>query len=197
MGLLWVREKCVAFVEFLFSCSSHLLRIIMEKKESEFVPFKASQLVVPSSWIDRNGHMNSRHYGEVVYKAHSDFQDAIGIDESYTRRSRCGKVVLESHMTYEREIHLGDELQVVSWLLAIDQKRFHFFHEVYNLTLGVRAAVAEQVDIHIDLKSRRSSVMPEHLFEGLKCIVMTTLREPTRLGVGSIIKPPVNFWMEN
>ena len=101
------------------------------------VPFIGLKIVVPSEWIDVNGHMNAMHYGLVVYDAHYNFTEAIGLGENYVKRTNCGKAVLESHMIYEREISEGDELEIRSWLLAVDKKRLHFFYEVHRfLSLG-------------------------------------------------------------
>ncbi|TXS95831.1 thioesterase [Parahaliea maris] len=159
------------------------------------IPFTGLKVVVPKEWIDVNGHMNATHYGLVVYDAHFNFTEAIGLGEEYVKSTNCGKAVLESHMIYEREVSEGDELEIKSWLLAVDQKRLHFFHEVYNKTRVCRAAVSEQVDIHIDLVARRSSEIPQELYCRLQDIVRGNLALPTPSGVGSNIKPPKNKWL--
>lgn len=159
-------------------------------------PFIGLRTVVPEEWIDINGHMNSTHYGLVVYDAHVAMTEAIGMGEDYVAASNCGKAVLESHLIYEREISEGDELEIRSWLLAVDTKRLHFFHEVYNLTHGFRAAAAEQVDIHMDLAARRSCKLPEDLYLQLQQRVKACLAVTQPDGIGSQIRPPENLWLE-
>ncbi|CAA0104333.1 L-carnitine dehydrogenase [BD1-7 clade bacterium] len=159
------------------------------------IPFIGLNIIVPKEWIDVNGHMNATHYGLAVYDAHFNFTEAIGLGEAYVRSTNCGKAVLESHMIYEREVSEGDELEIKSWLLAVDKKRLHFFHEVYNITQGFRAAASEQVDIHIDLNARKSSELPAELYLQLQAIVSGYLKLPTPEGVGSNIKPPKNIWL--
>ncbi|WP_372865322.1 thioesterase family protein, partial [Spongiibacter sp.] len=134
-------------------------------------PFIGLQIEVPSEWIDVNGHMNATHYGLAVYDAHFNFTEEIGLGEAYVNETSCGKAVLESHMVYEREVSEGDKLEIKSWLLAVDHKRLHFFHEVYNVTKGFRAATSEQVDIHIDLNKRASAPFPNSLYIKLQKIV--------------------------
>ncbi len=158
-------------------------------------PFLSLRITVPGEWIDINGHMNATHYGLVIYRAHVNFTEEIGIGDEYVKEFSCGKAVLESHMVYEREVCLGDELEVRSWLLAVDAKRLHFFHELYNLTKGFRAATSEQIDIHADLKHRKSSAFPEWLYKQLQERVRASLAMPLPLGVGSQIKPPANVWL--
>ena len=65
--------------------------------------------VKPES-IDVNGHMNATHFGLVIYEAHAAHSEWLGFNEEYVERARCGKAVLESHMRYEREAGLGDQL---------------------------------------------------------------------------------------
>ena len=78
----------------------------------------------------------------------------------------------------------------------MDEKRLHFFHELYNLTAGARAAAAEQVDIHIDLQLRRSAPMPKALYASLQQRVRVNLAQPAPAGVGSRIRPPRNAWLQ-
>ncbi len=158
-------------------------------------PFIGLNCVVPDAWIDVNGHMNATHYNLAVYEAHVNFTEALGLGEAYVKANQCGKAVLESHLIYEQEVGQGDELEIRSWLLAVDSKRLHFFHEVYNMTRGCRAAAAEQVDIHIDLVARASAVLPEALFMQLQQVVRAHLSLPQPKGIGSQIRPPKNSWL--
>ncbi len=159
------------------------------------VPFIAVKTTVPSQWIDVNGHMNATHYGLIVYEAHFNFTQEIGLGDDYVKETDFGKVVLESHMIYEQEVSEGDELEIRSWLLAVDAKRLHFFYEMYNLSKGHRAAAAEQVDIHVDLNKRLSAPLPEKIYEELKERVAANLKLPTPHKVGSTIRAPKNNWL--
>jgi len=158
------------------------------------VPFIGLKTVVPKTWIDVNGHMNATHYGLAVYEAHFNFTQEIGLGDDYVYKNQCGKAVLESHMIYEHEVAEGDELEIRSWLLAVDAKRLHFFHEVYNLTAGQRAAASEQIDIHIDLVKRQSAPIPEELLEQLKERVEANLKVSLPEKIGSTLRPPINDW---
>lgn len=160
-------------------------------------PFIGLRISVPAEWIDINGHMNATRYGLAVYDAHVNFTEALGLGEAYVQATGCGKAVLESHLIYEREASLDDELEIRSWLLAVDTKRLHFFHEMVNLTRGFRTAAAEQVDIHIDLAARRSCVFSPAMYTQLQAVVSHHLAQPQPQGVGSRIRPPGNLWRDN
>lgn len=160
------------------------------------VPVVTSKVQVPAQWIDVNGHMNATYYMLVLYDASAAFAEVLGIGDTYVEQTRCGKVVLESHIVYEREVALGDELETRAWLLAVDPKRLHFFYELYNLTRKCRAATGEQVDIHFDLRRRKTVPFPEALYAQLRERVRANLTVPAPVGVGSPIRPPTNPWFD-
>ncbi|MCY4045107.1 MAG: thioesterase family protein [Cellvibrionales bacterium] len=143
---------------------------------------------VPQAWIDVNGHMNAMHYYQVIYDAHVAMTDSIGLGEDYVKSTHFGKAVLESHMVFEAEISEGDQLEVMSTLLAVDQKRLHFSHELYNRTLSKRAAFSEQVDIHMDLHKRCSAALPSYLQASLKGLVDEHKQSPLPKGLGRQVR---------
>lgn len=147
-------------------------------------PFRRYSTVVPPEWIDVNEHMNARYYTIVIYNAHSLFSEYIGVGENYVQATRCGKSVVESHLIYERELRVGDRIEVATRLLAVGEKRMHFYHEVFNVEQGYRAAVGEQLDIHVDLTSRRAAPLPLDLFASLQAIAQAhaTLPAPDKIG---------------
>jgi len=93
------------------------------QQEAAGLPFVGPRIRVPTDWVDVNGHMNATHYTLVIYAAHVRFTDLMGLGDEYVHASGCGKAVVESHMSYEREVSGGDELRTRSWLLAVDAKR--------------------------------------------------------------------------
>ena len=159
------------------------------------VPFSELQLAVGSERIDINGHMNSTQYGLIIYDAHYLFCCALGFGEPYVEKTTCGTVVLESHMRYEREIFEGDKLTVNSWLLAVDEKRMHYFHELINVTRGFRAATSEQIEMHVDLATRKSAAFPKDVGLNLQSVVRSHLNKGLPEDIGSTLRPPLNTWL--
>jgi acyl-CoA thioester hydrolase len=151
-------------------------------------PFIGLRVIVPGEWIDINEHMNSTHYGLLVYQAHVNFSEELGLGPSYVGENRSGKAVLESHLVYEREVSEGDELEVRSWLLGVDQKRLHVYHELHNLTKQCRAAVSEQLDIHMDLQLRKASAIPTPLLRQLQARVAENAGHALPDSVGRRVK---------
>lgn len=153
--------------------------------------FRGYRAVVVPEWIDINDHMNARFYASVIYDAHVLFTDHIGLGEAYVAARHCGKVVVESHLVYERELRLGDEIGVTSRLLAVDDKRMHFAHELTNLRQGYRAALAEQLDLHVDLGSRRAAPLPADIHQRLVALVRSQASMPLPAKLGRALHLPV------
>ena len=137
------------------------------------LPFQIYETAVQSAWLDVNDHMNARFYSDVIYEAHALFTTRIGLGDDYVARTGIGKMVVESHMVYEREVRMGARLGVRSWLVNLDAKRLHFAHELLNLTDGVRAAFCEQMDLLVDLEARRVTVMSDDLRARLQTLAAT------------------------
>lgn len=125
--------------------------------------FTQGEIIVPPEWIDVNHHMNSTHYGLMIYDNHVAFSEEIGLGYSYAKSGKTGKAVVESHLVYEREVSISDVLVVKSWLVGLDAKKLHFYHELHNLTKQCRAAYCEQLDVHMDLVKRCASPIPVEL----------------------------------
>lgn len=154
-------------------------------------PFIALQTIVPAEWIDINHHMNSTHYGLLIYQAHVLFSEEVGLGKTYAADGKNGKAVVESHLIYEREVSEGERLEVRSWLLGVDDKKLHFYHELHNLSRACRAAVSEQLDVHMDLHLRKASAIPAVLLMQLKSRVAGKRPQPLPDKLGRSIKPLV------
>jgi acyl-CoA thioester hydrolase len=135
------------------------------------VPFREFKTAVRPEWIDANGHMSARYFSLVAFDAHWAFSEAIGLGVAYIRERGLGKSIVEGHMVYERELLEGDRLEVNSRLLAVSGKGVHIAHEIFNVDRDYRAAVWEELDIHIDLSTRRSVQFPADVREQLEVIV--------------------------
>lgn len=153
-------------------------------------PYRVFRTEVTPEWIDVNAHMNARNYGLIIYDAHELFTNYLQLGDDYVASTRCGKVVVENHCIFERELLLGDKIEVVSWLLGVDNKRLHFFHELYNVGAGYRAAAGEQIDVHVDLQTRRSTPFPPAVHARLSAIAAAHAALPPPAKVGRRVAMP-------
>ena len=151
-------------------------------------PLEAPPQIVLPEWIDGNGHMNVAYYSLVFDRALDSFFDTIGIGWDYTKAGAGSSFVLEAHVSFLKEVKKGDPLRVTFQLLEHDDKRIHYFEEMYHATEGFLAATSEQIAIHIDMKTRRSSEFPAQVRETLGNIAKAHAHLPVPSRVGRVIR---------
>jgi acyl-CoA thioester hydrolase len=120
-------------------------------------PFDRHRARVLPEWIDYNGHMNVAFYLYAFDQATETLCVALGCAADYVRQKRGMLFTLETHVTYDREVALGDPLRITSQILDWDAKRLHFFHHMYHADQGYLAATNEQIMLHVGYQSRRSA----------------------------------------
>lgn len=133
-------------------------------------PFDGYRDVVRSDWIDENGHMNMGYYVVVFDYATDSWLDFIGLSRSYKAAHGVMTFSLESHVTYRRELREGDELRFTTQLLDFDEKRIHYFHQMFHAREGYLAATNELMSLHVSRETRRSTPMAPGILEGLERI---------------------------
>jgi acyl-CoA thioester hydrolase len=124
-------------------------------------PLVEIDAVVRPEWIDSNGHMNLAYYVVVFDLGTDALYRALGIGDDYREATGNSCFTAETHTLYEREVQLGDKVQVRSWLLGADTKRLHYFHEMFHVDSGERSAVQELMALHIDMRIRRVAPFPD------------------------------------
>lgn len=130
-------------------------------------PFDGYRDVVRPEWIDNNGHLNMGYYLVVLDLATDAFFDWAGLDRAYRLGHGMSTFCLESHVVYVREVRAGDPLRFTSRLLAHDEKRIHYFHEMHHATEGYLAATNELVSLHVSQATRRGAPMTPEVLERL------------------------------
>jgi acyl-CoA thioester hydrolase len=146
--------------------------------------------VVRPEWIDSNGHMNLAYYVVVFDLASDTFYEDIGIGTTYRALTGNSSFVAETHTVYEREVYLGDKLQIRTWLLGADNKRVHYFHEMFHTESGERSAVQELMALHIDMNVRKVSAFPAKLEASLAAMVKQYAPAELPKGAGRRIAMP-------
>lgn len=114
-------------------------------------------LSVQPEWIDYNGHMNVAYYVLAFDLAVDEVFNLFGLTEPYRKQSGRSSFALESHVTWQRELHLGDPLRVTVQFLGFDGKRVHTIYHMYHAEAGFLAATSEWLQISVDMEARRSA----------------------------------------
>ena len=133
-------------------------------------PLDTHRSTVLTEWVDWNGHMNVAFYVLAFDQASGAFMRNMGLGKSYVEGKYGMTFVLETHVTYDREMKEGAPMRFTTQLLARDGKRVHLFHEMYHAELGYLAATNETIVMNIDYTTRRSGPWPVQAAERLEAI---------------------------
>jgi acyl-CoA thioester hydrolase len=146
-------------------------------------PFVTSAKPVLPEWIDYNGHLNMAYYGVLFDTLGDELYDVIGFGADYAATSGHTTYSAEAHICYLRELHEGDNVYCHIHLIDFDEKRFHFYQELYH-TDGWRAATCEALGLHIDRSGPRVAPMPRDILDRLARIhaAHSALPTPDRVG---------------
>jgi acyl-CoA thioester hydrolase len=108
----------------------------------------------------------------------------IGLTREYRSRSGCTVFVVETHVTYIREVKEGDPLEISLRVIDCDDKRMHLFLQMHHGEQGFLAATSEQMILHIDSSGPRAHPMPENIQHELQVLqsAQSGFAPPPQLG---------------
>ncbi|HWK46030.1 MAG TPA: thioesterase family protein [Stellaceae bacterium] len=147
-------------------------------------PFERHAEAIQPGWIDYNGHMNVAYYVLVFDHGTDALCDALDLGAGYVARTDRSLFIAEAHITYEREVRLGDTVRIVSRVLGADHKRIHLFHEMFHAEGGWRAASTELMALHVDLTLRRTAPFDDAQRDLLAAVVASHRALPLPAGIG-------------
>lgn len=133
-------------------------------------PLDTHRSTVLKEWVDWNGHMNVAFYVTAFDQASGAFMRNMGLGRNYVDSKIGMTFVLETHVTYDRELREGAPMRFTTQLLDRDAKRVHLFHEMYHADQGYLAATNETIVMNIDYASRKSGPWPAQAAERLEAV---------------------------
>jgi len=146
-----------------------------------------SSFIVAPEYIDANGHMNVGYYTLLFDKALDLPWARLGIYSQQLLKSGMSSFALETHLTYQRELKLGDRLQFEFMLLDFDAKRVHYFLQMYHAEQRYLAATCEQISICMDMRLRRSASWSESAMSNIAALHALHRERPRPAEVGRVI----------
>ena len=150
-------------------------------------PLSIYSTIIKPEWIDYNGHMNVAYYVLVFDQATDAYKSHIGIDESYRERRNLSTFAAELHVTYIKEVHLNDTIDIKTQLIDHDTKRHHFIHQMFEQKSGDLCAAMEVMSLHIDLATRRTAPFPTEVYDRISTLMQSHARLARPKQVGSLI----------
>jgi len=125
-----------------------------------FAPFVSSVMRVDPGGIDYNGHLNMAYYNVLFDRAVDEAFALVGLGHDYMKRHGCSFFTAEVHVRYLRELNAGDPVRVTVQLIDCDQKRLHFFEQLFHATESWVSATSEDIALHVDLTSKKTAPFP-------------------------------------
>ena len=138
-------------------------------------------------YIDPNGHMNIGYYSVLFDKALDLPWHLLGLGFKGIKARGNTSFALESHVTYQRELHEGDALDFTFQVLDVDTKRIHFFMTMLHRRERWLAATSESISICIDMSTRRSTVWSAEQMARLSAVHQAHRQRPRPPEAGRII----------
>ncbi len=145
-------------------------------------PIPTLSRIVPPDWTDYNGHMNESRYLQAVSDATDRFMELIGCDAAYIA-SGGSFFTAETHLRHLDEALAGDPIRATTQVLGTGARSMHLFTELSHGD-GRLLATAEQVLVHVSLKTRRPAPPAPPIAEKLGMIAALHARLPVPEGVG-------------
>jgi acyl-CoA thioester hydrolase len=154
------------------------------------IAHRSTIMKVEPDWIDYNGHLNMAFYAVLFDRAIDEIIETWGMGPDYTARDKASIFTLEAHLTYLRELHVGEQVMVRSQLLDFDAKRTHFFQELHVVRDNALSAACEQLHMHIDMTTKRSSPFPGPVLEKIAAMHERHSTLPVKPQVGHVMSIP-------
>ncbi len=155
-----------------------------------FAPFVSSVMRVEDAWIDYNGHLNMAYHNVLFDRCVDEAYDLIGIGAHYVAIRRQSAYTAEVHVRYLRELHAGDPVRVTLQLIDYDEKRLHYFQQLFHAEHGWIAATSENLALHVDMAQRKTTPFPAPAMRRLMQMKAAHARLPRPEATGRRIGMP-------
>lgn len=153
-------------------------------------PIKSAPYAIENQWIDYNGHFNMAYYN-VLFDRDSDVGlTLVGLGPTYVKKSGNSYFTLEAHISYLRELQALDQVWIATQILDFDSKRLHYVQMMHHAKESWLACVTENMVIHVDLRSKKSSPFPADVLEKISIAHEAHKLLPIPLQVGHKIGIP-------
>jgi len=110
---------------------------------------------IKKEWTDYNGHMNMSYYILIFDNAAEVMLTKFKMGGDSAQNDKKSTFAVETHTTYNQEVKLGEEVEVLLTYLDHDKKRIHYKVSMFHKEKKYLAATTEVVSLYIDLNQRK------------------------------------------
>ena len=117
--------------------------------------YLTSQKII-KDWIDYNDHMNVSYYLLIFDKYGADtLNDIFMMGEHSAKTTKKSTMMVESHITYNQELILNDEVDINLVYFNHDKKRLQYKMEMIHKEKKYLASTIEVLALYVDLNERK------------------------------------------
>lgn len=151
------------------------------------VPFASEPMELEPDWIDYNGHLNMAYYNVLFDRGCDALFDVLGMGPDYARTRRKTFYTAETHLCYNREIHLGDKVIATCQILDHDEKRIHLFQELRHVD-GWLSATLEAMSLHVDMDGPKVAPFDPPILKNVEALARSHANLPRPDAAGKRIE---------
>ena len=123
--------------------------------------YLSSQKII-KDWIDYNDHMNVSYYLLIFDKYGADtLNDIFKMGEHSAKTTKKSTMMVESHITYNQELLLNDEVDINLVYFDHDKKRLQYKMEMIHKEKKYLASTIEVLALYVDLNERKVAEFEE------------------------------------
>jgi len=123
--------------------------------------YLSTQKVI-KDWIDYNNHMNVSYYLLMFDKYGADIlNDIFKMGEHSAKTTMKSTMMVESHITYNQELLLNDEVDINCVYFDRDKKRLQYKMEMIHKEKKYVASTFEALALYVDLNERKVTEFEE------------------------------------
>jgi acyl-CoA thioester hydrolase len=117
--------------------------------------FHITNKIIKKEWTDYNNHMNVAYYVLVFDEAWEVMLQKFKMGENSAKTTGKSTMIVESHMTYNQELKLNDEVEINLVYFDHDKKRLQYKIEMVHKEKKFLASTIEVLALHVDLNNRK------------------------------------------
>jgi acyl-CoA thioesterase FadM len=128
-------------------------------------PYPGKPAVITQEMCDLNGHLNVVHYYHIFAENTYDLYDDMGFSSDYFLKG-FSSFTLETNLNYLKEVKKDEQCCPYYRIINVSPKLIHY-GGILLTEEGAVSATYETVEVHIDMTTRKSSVMPVWFLDNL------------------------------
>jgi acyl-CoA thioester hydrolase len=146
-------------------------------------PFTSFRGEVRPEWVNLAGHMGLAFYLLLFDAGAQALFTSLGAGDAY-QKSGGAYFAAETHVVYERELHPGDKVNIITTILNADSKRIHLAQEIFRDGEAARISMQEIMYLSVSLATRRTAPWLQDVMANINAALAlhAALPRPAKLG---------------